>query len=146
MPCLTTSWELELKGCLVYGWAISKKLPTCFLICCSKAFYDGAWPDNTWVGSSVIRFGWGRSFPRNAWRVGWNSRRPSASLCHSPSSAGAWSATRELYRFWSSFFHRQSLGPCQRWSPPLSRANIGTFFSDESAEFIDFDEGAGFGL
>ena len=40
----------------------------------------------------------------------------------------------------------KSPGPCQRWSPPLSRANIGTFFSDESAEFIDFDEGTGFGL
>ena len=25
-------------------------------------------------------------------------------------------------------------------------ANIGIFFSDERAEFIDFDEGAGFGL
>ena len=33
-----------------------------------------------------------------------------------------------------------------RWSPPLARANIEIFFSDESAEFIDFDEGADFVL
>ena len=42
---------LELKGCLVYGCAVSKKFPTSFLICCSKAFYDGAWLDNASVGS-----------------------------------------------------------------------------------------------
>ena len=28
----------------------------------------------------------------------------------------------------------KAFGPCQRWSLPLARANIGTFFSDESAE------------
>ena len=37
----------------------------------------------------------------------------------------------------------KAFGPCQRWSPPLSRANIWTFFADKAAEFIDFDEGAG---
>ena len=42
-----TSLALELKGCLVYGRAVSKKLPTSFVICCSKAFYDGALLDNT---------------------------------------------------------------------------------------------------
>ena len=30
--------------------------------------------------------------------------------------------------------------------PPLARANIWIFFSDERAEFIDFDEGVGLGL
>ncbi|MDG2198221.1 MAG: hypothetical protein P8O70_15340, partial [SAR324 cluster bacterium] len=40
----------------------------------------------------------------------------------------------------------QSRGTCQRWSPPLARANIETFFSDQRAEFIEFDERAGFGL
>ena len=139
-------WALELKGCLVYGWAVSKELPTSFLICCSKAFYDGALHDSASVGSWVIRFGWWRSFPRSAWRVEWNSRRTSACPCHSQSSAGAWSAAKGPYQFWSSFFHRQSRGPCQRWSPPLARANIEIFFSDERAELIDFDEGADFGL
>jgi len=137
---------LELKGCLVYVWGVSKKLPTSFLICCSKAFCDEAWLDSASVGSWVIRFGWWRSFPRNAWRVEWNSRRTSAGPYHSPSSAGAWSAAKGSYPFWSSFFHRQSRGPCQRWSRPLARANIEIFFSDERTEFIDFDEGAGFGL
>ena len=33
-----------------------------------------------------------------------------------------------------------------RWSPPLARANIEIFFSDDHSEFIDFDEGANFGL
>ena len=122
-------WALELKGCLVYGWAVSKKLPTSFLTCCSKAFYDGALLDNASVGSWVIRFVWWRSFPRNAWRVEWNSRRTSACPCHSPSSAGAWSAAKGPYPFWSSFFHRQSRGPCQRWSPPLARANIEIFLA-----------------
>ena len=142
----SNKWALELKGCLVYGWAVSKKLPTSFLICCSKAFYDGALLDNASVGSWVIRFVWWRSFPHNAWYVEWNFRRPSACPCHSPSSANAWSAAKGPYRLWSSSFHRQSRGPCQRWSPPLARANIGIFFSDERAEFVDFDEGAGFGL
>ena len=42
---------LKLKGYLVYGCAVSTRLPTSFLICCSKAFYDGAWLDNASVGS-----------------------------------------------------------------------------------------------
>ncbi len=56
------------------------------------------------------------------------------------------SAAKGPYPFCSSFFHRQSRGPCQRWSRPLARANIEIFFSDERTEFIDFDEGADFGL
>lgn len=114
---------------------VSKKLLTSFLIGCSKVFYDGAWLNSASVGSWVIRFVWWRSFPRNAWRVEWNSRRTSAGLCHSPSSAGAWSAAKGPYPFWSSFFHRQSRGPYQKWSPPLARANIEIFFSDERADF-----------
>ena len=53
---------------------------------------------------------------------------------------------KDLTRFDRPFFRRQSRGPCQRWSPPLASANIEIFFSDERAEFIDFDEGADFGL
>ena len=53
---------------------------------------------------------------------------------------------KNLTRFDRSFFRRQSRGPCQRWSLRLARAKIEIFFSDQSLEFIDFDEGAGFGL
>ena len=53
---------------------------------------------------------------------------------------------KDLTRFDRPFFHKQSRGPCQRWILPLARANIEIFFSDERAEFIDFDEGAGFSL
>jgi len=127
--CPNHATALELKGCLVYGWAVSKKLPTSFLICCSKAFYDGALLDNACVGNWVIRFVWWRSLMRSAWRVEWNSRSSSACPCHNPSSAGAWSAAKGPYRFWSSFFRRQSRGPCQRWSLPLARANIGIFLA-----------------
>ena len=95
---------LELKGCLVYGWEVSKKLPTSFLICCSKAFCDEVWLDSASVGSWVIRFGWWRSLMRNAWRVEWNSRRTSACPCQSQSSVGAWSSAREPLRFWSFLF------------------------------------------
>ena len=130
---LKAAGALELKGCLVYGWAVSKKLPTSFLICCSKAFYDGAWLNIASVGSWAIRFVWWRSFPHNAWRVEWNFRSSSACPCQSPSSASAWSAAKGPYPFWSSFFHRQGRGPCQRWSTPLARANIEIFFSDERA-------------
>ena len=53
---------------------------------------------------------------------------------------------RDLTCFDLSSSTDKAFGPCQRWSPPLARANIEIFFSDERAEFIDFDEGADFGL